>query len=125
MADPFWSPGGAGVDADTAAELVKLGMKPEQVEAKRAAFEAPIEVHPDNWDTVQVFRLVDVGWVGTMSGLVAVQPSMLEMTKAAETLGIPATPSLIYGVKLISQEYANVTNKRTHGGGNGPPPPQR
>jgi hypothetical protein len=104
--------GPAGVDKETAREMVKLGASQEQADAARRNFERPIAVHPLNWEAVQVFRLCTIPSVGTWNGLASVQVSAVEIAQAAAVYGAAVTAALVHSVRYIAFEYCRTQNEK-------------
>lgn len=89
-----------------------MGAPKDRLGAARAAYDKPIEVHPENWTAVQVFRLCTTPQVGTFAGLATVQVSAVEMAQAAAAYGVTLTPELIHAVRIMGSETARVHNQK-------------
>lgn len=88
----------------------RLGFGADRIAKARAAYEKPIEVHPENWTAVQVFRLCTLPMLMGFAGAALTQVSVLEIDKAAEAYGVPLTPLLIHAVRTVAGEYCRIKN---------------
>jgi len=71
-----------------------------------------IEVLDVNWDTVQVFRYCQPGFITGLHASVYVGISALELQAACSLLKIPPDADLVAGIKIMCEETARIYSSK-------------